>query len=263
VDGVARELLSTSVGLIGMALGGPVGTAAAGMIFRSVSRRVDVLMAGGRPPLGALAGEVLGVPGLGMAPRALGELVAALTQLYATQLAGLGDEAAMLVEDLMPLLLRGEVEGLGTAWADVLKDPAQVEALRGADAEARAEVLRVLLVGGAMGAFPWDAVAAALMEHGQTIFGQTLSADTPSAAAALLASSAARAVAVLANDELFDRIRSEELSPAEALAEARELGASLFVGGSEPADPALSAAMLGTLAPPGSVEATDLDDTSE
>jgi hypothetical protein len=258
VDGVARELSATSVGLIGMAVGGPVGMAAAGRVFRSVTRAVDALVAGGRLPLGALAGEVLGVPGLGMAPRALGEVVAALTQLYAAQLSGLGDDAATLVEDLMPLLLRGEVEGLGAAWAALLGNPERVEALRSADAEARAEVLRVLFVGGAVGAFSWEEVALALMNHGQTLFGHALPAETPvAAAAALLASSAARAVAVLANDELLDTLREGQLSPAEALAESRELGASLFAGGAEPADPALTAAMLGALAPPGSVDVTD------
>jgi hypothetical protein len=263
VDGVARELSATGVGLLGMALGGPVGMAAAGRIFRSVTRAVDALVSGGRLPLGALAGEVLGVPGLGMAPRALGEVVAALTQLYAAQLSGLGDEAATLLEDLMPLLLRGEVEGLGPAWAALLGDPERVEAFRSADAEARAEVLRVLFVGAAMGAFPWEAVTPEFMAHGQALLGHALPAETPpAAAAALLASSAARAVAVLANDELIDTLRAGQLSPAEALAEARELGASLFEGGSEPADPALTAAMLGALAPPVSIDVTDDDESA-
>ncbi|WP_044190417.1 hypothetical protein [Hyalangium minutum] len=257
VDGVARQLSATGVGLIGMALGGPIGMASAGRIFRSVTRAVDGLMAGGRLPLGALAGEVLGIPGLGVAPRALGEVVAALTQLYAVQLSGLGDEAATLLEDLMPLLLRGEVEGLGAAWAALLDNPERVEALRSADAEARAEVLRVLFVGGGMGAFSWDAVTPELMAHSQTLFGHALPAETPPAdAAVLLASSAARALAVLANDELLDTLRAGQLSPAEALVEARELGASLFEGGTEPADPALTAAMLGALAPPVSIDDT-------
>jgi hypothetical protein len=262
VDGVARELSAASVGLIGMALGGPVGMAAAGRVFRSVTRAVDALVAGGRLPLGALAGEVLGVPGLGMAPRALGEVVAALTQLYAVQLSGLGDEAATWVEDLMPLLLRGEVEGLGPAWAALLGNPERVEALRNADAEARAEVLRVLFVGAAMGAFPWEEVTPALMAHGQALFGHALPAEMPpSTAAALLASSAARAVAVLANDELLDTLLTGQLSPEEALVEARELGASLFAGGTDPADPALTAAMLGALAPPVPMDdSTDSDE---
>lgn len=257
VDGVARQLSATGVRLIGMALGGPIGMASAGRIFHSVTRAVEGLMAGGRLPLGALAGEVLGIPGLGVAPRALGEVVAALTQLYAVQLSGLGDEAATLLEDLMPLLLRGEVEGLGAAWAALLDNPERVEALRSADAEARAEVLRVLFVGGGMGAFSWDAVTPELMAHSQTLFGHALPAETPPAdAAVLLASSAARALAVLANDELLDTLRAGHLSPAEALVEARELGASLFEGGTEPADPALTAAMLGALAPPVSIDDT-------
>lgn len=257
VDGVARQLSATGVGLIGMALGGPIGMASAGRIFRSVTQAVDGLMAGGRLPLGALAGEVLGIPGLGVAPRALGEVVAALTQLYAVQLSGLGDEAATLLEDLMPLLLRGEVEGLGAAWAALLDSPERVEAFRSADAEARAEALRVLFVGGGMGAFSWDAVTSELMAHSHTLFGHALPAETPPAdAAVLLASSAARALAVLANDELLDTLRAGQLSPAEALVEARELGASLFEGGTEPADPALTAAMLGALAPPVSIDDT-------
>ena len=263
VDGVARQLSATSVGLIGMALGGPVGMAVAERIFRSVARAVDALVSGGRLPLGALAGEVLGVPGLGMAPRALGEMVSALTQLYATQLLGLGDEAATLLEDLMPLLLRGEVEGLGQAWATLLDNPERVEALRNADAEARAEVLRVLFVGCAIGAFPWEAVTPALVAQGLALFGHALPVElSPAAAAALLASSAARAVAVLANDALLETLLTGQLSPAEALAEARELGASLFVGGSDPADPALTAVMLGALAPPGPIEdAAETDDS--
>jgi nitroreductase len=265
VDGVAREVLSQSMSLMGMALGGAVGTAAAEMTFRSASRVVDALIAGGRLPLGALAGEVLGVPGLGLAPQALGELVAALTQLYAAQLAGLGDEAATLVEELMPLLLRGEVEGLDTAWTSLLENPERMEALRQAEDETRAEVLRMLLMGGAVGALSWEALAPALLAHTQTLFGHFLPADMPAAEAAQrFATSAARAVAVLANEGLFFRIRAGELSPTEALAEARELGASLFVGGTEPAtDPGLTIAMLGALAPLADIEDAVDDDSDD
>jgi nitroreductase len=262
VDGVAREMLARSVSLIGMALGGAVGTAAAEMTFRSASRVVDGLVAGGRLPLGALAGEVLGVPGLGLSPKALGELVAALTQLYAAQLSGLGDEAATLLEELMPLLLRGEVEGLGTAWTELLQNPERMEALRGADDETRAEVLRVLLMGGAVGAFSWEAVVPALLAQTQTLFGHFLPADMDSATLTeRFASSAARAVVVLANDGLFLRVRAGDLSPTEALAEARELGASLFVGGTQPAaDPGLTIAMVGALAPLADVEEFVVDE---
>ncbi|MBN1209477.1 MAG: hypothetical protein JXB05_31790 [Myxococcaceae bacterium] len=267
VDGVAREMIFTSVALLGMALAGPIGVAAAGMISRGASQAVDALRAGGRLPLGALAGEVLGVPGLGLAPHSLGEVVAALTQLYATWLAGLGDEAAdLLGADLMQLLLRGEVEGLGEAWAALLGDAERVAALQGADAETRAEVLRVLLVGGALGAFSWEAVTPALQAHGQAIFGHGLPADLPPAtAAALHASSAARAVAVLANDELLEQLTAGTLSPSEALVEARGLGASLFVGGAEPDDPTLTTAMVGALAPPGpgSPEEAEVDASPE
>lgn len=269
VAGVARELLSRSVSLMGMALGGAVGTAAAEMTFRSASRAVDALVAGGRLPLGAMAGEVLGVPGLGQSPQALSELVAALTQLYAAQLAGLGDEAATLLEELMPLLLRGEVEGLGAAWTGLLENPERMEALRSADEEPRAEVLRVLLVGGAVGAFSWEALAPALMAQTQALFGHFLPAELPAAEAAQrFATSAARAVAVLANDGLFLTIRAGDLSPTEALAEARELGASLFVGGTEPTvDPGLMIAMLGALAPLADIEDAvdepDLDDVDD
>lgn len=259
VEGTAREVVSRSVSRVGMALGGPVGVAAAEMIFRHVSRVVEGLIAGGRLPLGAVAGEVLGVPGLGLAPQALGELVAALTQLYAAQLSGLGDEAAELLEDLMPLLLRGEVEGLGAAWRELLQDPERMQAFESADAEPRAQVLRVLLVGGAVGAFSWEALAPALMARAWTLWGRALPVDmSPAMAAARIASSAARAVAVLANDVLFDSVRLEQLSPTEALAEARELGASLFVGGTEPAmDSSLTIAMLGALAPPGDLDVED------
>jgi hypothetical protein len=264
VDGVAREMIFTGVGLLGMAMAGPVGMAAAGMISRNASQAVDALRAGGRLPLGALAGEVLGIPGLGLAPQSLSEVVAALTQLYATWLAGLGDEAAdLLGMDVMQLLLRGEVEGLGGAWAALLGDAERAAALQGAAAESRAEVLRVLLVGGALGIFSWDAVSPALQAHGQAIFGHALPADLPpETAAALHASSAARAVAVLANDELLEQLTAGTLSPAEALAEARELGASLFVGGTEPADPALTVAMVGALAPPGAGAPPEEDDAS-
>jgi hypothetical protein len=226
---------------------------------------VDSLIAGGRLPLGALAGEVLGVPGLGLVPQALGELVAALTQLYAAQLAGLGDEAATLLEELMPLLLRGEVEGLDTAWTALFQNPERMEAFQGADDETRSEVLRMLLMGGAVGVVSWEALAPALLAHTQTLFGHFLPADMPAATAAeRFATSSARAVAVLANEGLFVRIRAGELSPTEALAEARELGASLFVGGTEPAvDPGLTIAMLGALAPLADMEDAvddDLDD---
>jgi hypothetical protein len=233
------------------------------MTFRSASRAVDALTVGGRLPLGALAGEVLGVPRLGLSPQALGELVAALTQLYAAQLAGLGDEAAELLEELMPLLLRGEVEGLGTAWTQLFQNPERVEALRSADDEIRAEVLRLLLVGGAVGAFSWEAVAPALLAHSHAIFGHFLPADMPPATAAeRFATSSARAVAVLANDGLFLQVRAGDLSPTEALAEARELGASLFVGGTAPAeDPGLTIAMVGAVAPLAAVE--DLADETD
>jgi hypothetical protein len=86
-------------------------------------------------------------------------------------------------------------------------------------------------------------------------------------AAERFATSTARAVAVLANEGLFVRVRAGDLSPTEALAEARELGASLFVGGTEPAvDPGLTIAMVGALAPLADVDdfvvdETDLDDS--
>jgi hypothetical protein len=255
VEGAARELIATSVSTLGMALGGPLGAAAAGRVSRGVAQDVDSLRAGGRLPLGALAGEVLGVPGLGTAPHALGEVVGALTQLYTAQLSGLSDEAAALLEDLLPLLLQGEVEGLGPAWAALLSTPERLAPLQAADASLRAEVLRVLLVSGAVGAFPWDAVVPALSARGTTLFGHSLPSDTPSEAqVALYAASAARAVAVLGNDELLELLSNGELSPAEALAEAQGRGARLFVGGTDTADPALAAAMLGALVPPAPSE---------
>ncbi len=248
VDGEARELISISVGHLGMALGGPIGEAAAWSVSRGVFQAVDTLRAGGRLPLGALAGEVLGVPGLGLAPSTLSEVISALAQLYATQLSGLDDDAGDLLEELMPLLLQGDVEGLGSAWATLLGDAQRVAALREADAQARSQVLRVLLVGGAVGLFPWEAVVPGLQAHG--LFGPGLPPELPPAMAAEhYAASAARAVAVLGNDELCERLAAQELSPAQALAEAQEHGASLFVGGSAPADPTLTAAMLGELVP--------------
>jgi hypothetical protein len=251
VDGVARELSSTSVSHLGMALGGPIGEAAARMVSRHVFQAVDTLRAGGRLPLGALAGEVLGVPGLGLAPNTLSEVTSALAQLYATQLAGLDDDAGDLLGELMPLLLQGDVEGLGGAWAALLGDEERMAALQEADAQTRAQVLRVLLVGGAVGVFPWDTVLPGLQAHGPSLFGHGLPPEAPAAMAEdHYAASAARAVAVLGNDELCERLSAQELSPAEALAESQGHGVSLFVGGSAPADPSLTAAMLGGLVPP-------------
>jgi hypothetical protein len=248
LDGVARELISTSVSHLGMALGGPIGEAAARSVSRHVSQAVDTLRAGEGLPLGALAGEVLGVPGLGLAPSTLSEVISALAQLYATQLTGLDDDASDLLEELMPLLLQGEVEGLGSAWAALLGDAQRMAALREAGAQTRSQVLRVLLVGGAVGLFPWEAVVPAL--HAQHLFGPGLPAETHSAVAVEhYAASAARAVAVLGNDELCERLSAQELSPAEALAESQENGASLFVGGTAPADATLTAAMLSELVP--------------
>jgi hypothetical protein len=249
VDGMARELISISMGHLGMALGGPIGEAAARSVSLHVFQAVDTLRAGGRLPLGAVAGEVLGVPGLGMAPGTLSEVTSALAQLYATQLAGLDDDAGDLLEELMPLLLQGDVDGLSGAWAALLGDADRMAALREVDAQTRAQVLRVLLVGGAVGIFPWEAVVPGLLAH--NVFGHDLPPEMPPATAAeLYAASAARAVAVLGNDELCERLSAQELSPAEALAESQGHGASLFVGGTAPADPGLTAAMLGQLVPP-------------
>jgi hypothetical protein len=249
VDGVARKLLSTSVSHLGMALGGPMGEAAARMVSHHVFQAVDALRAGGALPLGALSGEVLGVPGLGLAPNTLSEVTSALTQLYATQLAALDDDAGDLLEELMPPLLQGDVESLGGGWATLLGDAQRVAALREADAQSRAQVLRMLLVGGAVGVFSWEAVVPALQAH--ALFGHALPPETPLATAArTYAASAARAVAVLGNDELCERLSAQELSPAEALTESQGFGARLFVGGSAPADPVLAAAMLGELVPP-------------
>jgi hypothetical protein len=248
VDGVARELISTSVGHLGMALGGPIGEAAARSVSRHVFQAVDTLRAGGRLPLGALAGEVLGVPGLGLAPSTLSEVTSALAQLYATQLAGLDDDAGDLIEELMPLLLQGDIEGLSEGWAALLGNAERVAALRVADAETRAQVLRVLLVSGAVGIVPWEAVVPGLQAH--PLFGPGVPPETPPATGVeLYAASAARAVAVLGNDELCERLSDQELSPTEALAASQGHGARLFVGGAAPADPALTAAMLGELVP--------------
>lgn len=238
---LVRELSSTSVSLLGMALGGPVGVATARVVLGKVFHTVDALCEGGRLPLGALAGEVLGLPGLGPTPQAMGEVAAALTQLYAAQLTELGEEAAGLLEPLLPLLFRGEVEGLGEAWASQLGNPEWVALFQEADAEARSQVLRVLLVGGAVGAFSWDSVAPALQAQAEALWGLASPGGTP-------APSAAWAVAVLANDELFQAVLEGALSREEALAEARQLGARLFVGGTEPGDEVLAAAMVGALA---------------
>ncbi len=257
VDGVARELCATSVSHLGMALGGPMGEAAARMACRHVFQAVDTLRAGERLPLGALAGEVLGVPGLGLAPNTLSEVTSALAQLYAAQLAGLDDDAGDLLEELMPLLLQGEVDGLSGAWVALLEDGERVAALRAADAQTRAQVLRVLLVGGAVGLFPWEAVVPGLVAH--ELFSHALPPETPPAAAAeAYAASAARAVAVLGNDELCERLSEQLLSPAQALTESQEHGARLFVGGSAPADPLLAAAMLDRLVPAFTPTETDI-----
>ncbi|MFL5348525.1 MAG: hypothetical protein ACJ8AT_27330 [Hyalangium sp.] len=260
VEGVARELISTSVLQLGMALGGPVGTNAARLILHKVSQAVGALCAGGKLPLGALSGEVLGIPGLGLAPQAIGEVVAALTQLYALRLAALGDEAATLLGEFLPLLMRAEVEGLGAGWGTLLSNPERVELLQNMEALARAQVLSLLLVGGAVGAFAWEEVAPALQAQAQTIFGYALPSETPPAAvSALYASSAAWAVAVLANENIYGDVCSGVISPEEALTQAREFGMGLFVGGTDPADPPLTAAMLRGLTPPGIYEATELD----
>ncbi len=260
VGAVARELLSTSVLQMGMALGGPVGTNAARLILRQVAQAVEALCAGGKLPLGALSGEVLGIPGLGLAPRAISEVVAALTQLYALRLAELGDEASTLLGDLLPLLFRGEVEGLGAGWATLLSNPERLEFFQNMDALARAQALSALLVGGAVGAFTWEEVAPTLQAQGQALFGYALSSETPPAAVpALYASSAAWAVAVLANEDVYSGVCAGVINPEEALAQAREFGMGLFAGGTEPTDPPLTAAMLRRLTPAGLYDATDLD----
>ena len=248
VEGVARELISTSVSHLGMALGGPIGEAASLRVARHVFQAVDALRAGRRLPLGAVAGEVLGVPGLGLAPGALSEVTSALAQLYATQLAGLDDDAGDLLEELMPVLLQGDAEGLSSAWAGLLGNAERMAALRDAEAQTRAQVLRVLLVSGAVGLFPWEAVVPGL--RASEVFGQSLPPETPAATAAEhYAASAARAVAVLGNEELCERLSSGELSPEQALAESQGHGATLFVGGAAAGDPGLTAAMLGALVP--------------
>ncbi|SEU14988.1 hypothetical protein [Stigmatella erecta] len=252
VDGrVAHGFLLTAMEHLGMALGGPVGAAAAKRLAQSTLQAVEGLREGGRLPLGALSGEVLGIPGLGLAPHPLGEVAAALTQLYAVQLSQLGEDSASVLGALAPLLFQGEVEGLGTAWAQLLADPSRLAELREADASLRAEVLRVLLVGGAVGAFAWDTVAPALQAHGAALLGYSLPEDLPAETqAARYAASAARAVAAMGNDELFEALASGNMTPAEALAESQERGAGLFAGGLAPGDPFLTTAMLAALAPP-------------
>lgn len=252
VDGrVAQGFLLTAMDHLGMALGGPVGAAAARRLAQSTLQAVEALREGGRLPLGALSGEVLGIPGLGLAPHPVGEVAAALTQLYAVQLSQLGEDSASVLGELAPLLFQGEVEGLGAAWAQFLADPSRREELQEAEASLRAEVLRVLLVGGAVGAFAWDTVAPALQAHGAALLGYSLPADLPEETqAALYAASAARAVAAMGNDELFEALSSGNMTPAEALAESQERGAGLFTGGLAPGDTFLTTAMLAAVAPP-------------
>ncbi len=249
--GAAREVLLTSLGHLGMAMGGPVGMAAAGMICRVAFQAVDALCEGGRLPLGAIAGEVLGIPGLGLAPHALGEVTAALAQLYASQITELAEDAVELLGDFGSTLLGGQVEGLGEAWAARLGDAEFMSALQATDAWTRAEILRVLVVGGALGLYPWAAVVPGLQAHGPTLFGHSLPPDIPpQALVELLAASAARAVATLGNDELWAGLSEGSLSPAEALAASQERGAALFEGGLRPADPLLTTALLAALVPP-------------
>jgi hypothetical protein len=252
VDGrVAQGFLFTAMDHLGMALGGPVGAAAARRLAQSTLQAVEALRTGGRLPLGALSGEVLGIPGLGLAPHPLGEVAAAVTQLYAVQLAQLGEDSASVLGDLAPRLFQGEVDGLGAAWAQFLEDPSRREELLDADASLRAEVLRVLLVGGAVGAFAWDTVAPALQAHGAALLGYSLPEGLPvETQTALCAASAARAVAAMGNDELFEALSSGNMTPAEALAESQERGAGLFAGGLAPGDPFLTTAMLAAVAPP-------------
>ncbi|WP_224365973.1 hypothetical protein [Hyalangium versicolor] len=259
VGGVARELISTSVVQLGMALGGPVGVNAAKLILRKVFQTVDSLCEGGKLPLGALAGEVLGIPGLGLAPGAIGEVVTALTQLYANRLAGLEEEEGQtFLEELLPLLFRGEVEGLGAAWNTLLNNPEHMEFLRDMDGMARAQALSVLLVGGAVGAFPWEEITPTLQMQGQAIFSHALPADTsPEAVPTRYAASAALAVAVLANEEIYEQVCLGVSSPEEALTQAREFGSGLFAGGTDQPDALLSLAMLRAITPVRSYEATD------
>ncbi|WP_225410002.1 hypothetical protein [Stigmatella hybrida] len=252
VDGrVAHGFLLTAMDHLGMALGGPVGAAAARRLAQSTLQAVEALREGGRLPLGALSGEVLGIPGLGLAPHPVGEVAAALTQLYAVQLSQLGEDSASVLGELASLLFQGEVAGLGAAWAQLLADPSRREELQEADASLRAEVLRVLLVGGAVGAFAWDTVAPALQAHGAALLGYSLPVDLPEETqAALYAASAARAVAAMGNDELFEALCSGNMTPAEARAESQERGAGLFAGGLTPGDTFLTTAMLAAVAPP-------------
>ncbi|MDC0713958.1 hypothetical protein POL68_36165 [Stigmatella sp. ncwal1] len=263
-DSVALGFLATAMGHLGMALGGPVGSAVARMITQSACQTVEGLRTGERLPLGALSGEVLGIPGLGLAPHALGEVAAALTQLYASQLAQLGDDTASLLGPLAPLLFQGEVEGLGAAWTHLLTDPERMEEFLGADASLRAEVLRILLVGGTVGAFAWETVVPALHAQSQIFLGYSLPAETPAETlSTLYAASAARAVAVLGNDELIEAISSANVTPAEALAESQGRGAGLFAGGLAPGEPALTAALLGGMAPTPSTFAPSAEDTPD
>ncbi|ADO69992.1 uncharacterized protein STAUR_2188 [Stigmatella aurantiaca DW4/3-1] len=263
-DSVALGFLATAMGHLGMALGGPVGSAVAQRLTQSACQTVERLRTGEQLPLGALSGEVLGIPGLGLAPHALGEVAAALTQLYASQLSQLGDDTASLLGPLAPLLFQGEVEGLGTAWTQLLMDPERMGELQDSEASLRAEVLRILLVGGTVGAFAWDTVVPALHAQSQTLLGASLPTDTPpDMLVTLYAASAARAVAVLGNDELIEALSSASVTPAEALAESQGRGAGLFAGGLAPDDPSLTAAMLGALAPAAPTFEPSAEDTPD
>jgi hypothetical protein len=246
-----RRMAASGAAFTGKMLASDVGAAVSGMLSQAAETRWATRLAAGHLPLGepVLRAPGFSAPGLAAAP--LGEATGELLRLYTSQLGDLGDEAfALLGEELVGQLTSGRQEGLDEGWAALLGDLARMAALQDASPDVRAQLLRVLVVGGVVGLLNWEPLAPALHARGPVFFGRTLAVEAAHGPLPeVYRASAALAVTALADPFLREELSGGTLAPEQAVAQVRARGESLLVDGRAPVDAALASALLAAMVP--------------
>lgn len=243
----AETVAKTGASAIGMAVGGPMGAAAANATFGSAFAALDA----------QLAGKPLSIPNL-LAGAALDFGVGALGPVLGGKA---GEAFAELIggkkwmADLFGDLVQGAFETAGGQASDILRDPAKLEELW-ADPAKRDDMLKAILLGTVANALPWERLTPGLkresMDYLKAQFPELkLDYDKGGGTIADEAFKAAATAAVMAftDPQLQARLRAGDITLQQAIAQVQSQAVNLF-GSGAPVDPALAEALLRTLMKP-------------